>query len=145
MVEIINGFIATLVALAVSTLAPAAPAEDYVDEYDGGYYEETYYYYEPTYYGGGYDHEFKRMGVIETDDATYTWYSQRVLPGGGLTELNENGRTVDDEGFIRDGDGYIAVASSDYEVGTVVDTPFGEGKVYDGGCDSGVIDVYTDW
>lgn len=142
MVEGIFAVFSTVLALALGALYPA---DEPVDTYDEPAYYEEYDYYEPTYYGGGYDHEFKRMGVIETDDATYTWYSQRVLPGGGLTELNENGRTVDEDGFVRDGDGYIAVASSDYEVGTVVDTPFGEGKVYDGGCDSGVIDVYTDW
>ena len=131
--------IQTLLALALGSLAPAAPADEPEEYY------EDYYYEEPAYYGGGYDHDFIREGVIEQDGVEYTWYSQRVLSGGGLDELNDNGRHVDDEGFIRDGDGYIAVASSDYEVGTVVDTPFGEGKVYDSGCDSGVIDVYTDW
>ena len=106
-----------------------------------------YVYYEPTYYApsyGGEAADFMRQGVIYENDTRYTWYSQRVLQGGGLTELNENGRHVED-GFVKDGDGYIAVASSDYEIGTVVDTPFGEGKVYDTGCASGTIDVYTDF
>ena len=79
-------------------------------------------------------------------DTRYTWYSQNVLPGGGLTELNSNGRHVDEAtGFIMDGDGYIAVASSDHPHGAVVDTPWGPGKVYDEGCDSGTIDIYTDF
>lgn len=93
-----------------------------------------------------YNGNFQSAGVVYGDDGTrYTWYSQNVLPGGGLTELNENGRYVDENGYVRDGDGYIAVASSDHEQGTVLDTPFGAAKVYDSGCDSGTIDVYTDF
>lgn len=88
--------------------------------------------------------EFQWMGVVEDGETRYTWYSERVLPGGGLTELNENGRHVEG-GFVVDGDGYIAVASSDHEKGTVLDTPFGAAKVYDTGCASGTIDVYTNF
>lgn len=73
----------------------------------------------------------------------YTWYSEGVLPGYGL-EIE--GRHTDADGFVCDGDGYICVASSSLNKGAVVDTPFGrEGKVYDCGCDYGVIDVYTNW
>ena len=86
--------------------------------------------------------EFQWLGVVEDGGVTYTWYSENVLPGGGLDDLNSNGRWSDGD-FVRDGDGYIAVASSDYEKGTVVDTPWGEGKVYDTGCESGKIDIYT--
>lgn len=90
--------------------------------------------------------DFKYIGVIYGDDGTrYTWYSQNVLPGGGLTELNNNGRHVGKDNLIYDGDGYIAVASSDYAKGTIVKTPFGFGKVYDCGCDSGTIDIYTNF
>lgn len=113
--------------------------------------EAEYYYYEPVYYSAPYDTsdgisaaEFQWMGVVEEDGVRYTWYSQNVLPGGGLNELNANGRHVEN-GFVVDGDGYIAVASSDYAMGTVVDTPFGEAKVYDTGCASGTIDVYTNF
>ena len=109
--------------------------------------EEAAYYYEPVYYAPSYSGEasdFMRQGVVYDGDTRYTWYSQRILAGGGLTELNNNGRHVED-GFVKDGDGYIAVASSDYEKGTIVDTPFGQGKVYDSGCASGTIDVYTDF
>lgn len=113
--------------------------------------EMEYYYYEPVYYSAPYDTsdgisaaEFQWMGVVEEDGVRYTWYSQNVLPGGGLNELNANGRHVEN-GFVVDGDGYIAVASSDYAMGTVVDTPFGEAKVYDTGCASGTIDVYTNF
>ncbi len=89
--------------------------------------------------------DFQSRGVIYADGIKYTWYSQNVLPGNGLTELNNNGRTVNERGFVVDGDGYVAIASSDYEQGTVLDTPFGPAKVYDSGCDSGVIDIYTDF
>ena len=115
--------------------------EEYVTtEYE--YYD--YYEYIPPYDADdGIDaYEFQYLGVIEEDGVTYTYYSEQVLPGGGLTELNENGRHSED-GFVKDGDGYIAVASSEYEIGTVVDTPFGEGKVYDTGCAEGVVDIYV--
>ena len=107
-------------------------------------------YYEPTYYQAPYDTsdgisaaEFQWMGVIETEDHFYTYYSERVLPGGGLTELNSNGRHSED-GFVKDGDGYIAVASADLPMGSVVETPFGEGKVYDtGSLAPGQVDIYV--
>ena len=71
-----------------------------------------------------------------------TWYSQRVLPGGGL---HIPGRHVNAEGFVCDGDGYICLASSTYPKGTVIETSRGMGKVYDCGCAPGIIDIYTDW
>ena len=125
--------------LAMNMFFLAAPEEE---TYEDEYYEETYYEY---YYDAddGIDaYEFQYLGVIEEDGVTYTYYSENVLPGGGLTELNGNGRHSED-GFVKDGDGYIAVASSEYEIGTVVDTPFGEGKVYDTGCAEGVVDIYV--
>lgn len=96
-------------------------------------------------YSSGYTNDFKSAGVVYENGTRYTWYSQNVLPGGGLDELNSNGRHVDDDGYIRDGDGYIAVASSDHNQGDIVDTPWGQGKVYDSGCDSGTIDIYTNF
>lgn len=87
--------------------------------------------------------EFQWRGVVEDGEHFYTWYSERVLPGGGLVELNSNGRHSED-GFVKDGDGYIAVASCDYEKGTVIDTPFGQAKVYDTGyLAPGQVDVYA--
>lgn len=113
--------------------------------------EAEYYYYEPVYYSAPYDTsdgisaaEFQWMGVVEEGGVRYTWYSQNVLPGGGLNELNANGRHVEG-GFVVDGDGYIAVASSDHAMGEIVETPFGAAKVYDTGCASGTIDVYTNF
>ena len=71
-----------------------------------------------------------------------TWYSQRVLPGGGL---DIPGRHVNDEGFVCDKDGYICVASSTYPKGTIIETSRGMGKVYDSGCKPGILDVYVNW
>ena len=71
-----------------------------------------------------------------------TWYSQRVLPGGGL---DIPGRHVNEEGFVCDGDGYICVASSTYAKGTIIETSRGMGKVYDSGCKPGILDIYVDW
>lgn len=84
----------------------------------------------------------KKKGVNYYNGHRETYYSQRVLPGHGL---KIPGRHVASDGTIRDSDGYICVASSDYPKGTVVNTSLGAGKVYDSGCASGTIDLYTDW
>ena len=85
--------------------------------------------------------EFRKAGVVYQNGYRYTYYSEKVLPGKGL---NIPGR-YSDGNFVRDKDGYICVASSDLKKGTVVDTPFGKGKVYDTGCPSGTIDIYCSW
>lgn len=86
---------------------------------------------------------FKQMGVINWNGWRWTWYSQRVLPGGGL---RIPGRHVDSNGYVCDENDYICLASSSLSKGTVVSTPFGKsGKVYDSGCASNTLDVYTDW
>lgn len=81
-------------------------------------------------------------GVVYYNGHRETYYSQKVLPGGGLSIP---GRHVAEDGTIRDSDGYICVASSDLAWGTVVETSLGSAKVYDCGCASGTIDIYTDW
>ncbi len=81
-------------------------------------------------------------GVVYYNGHRETYYSQKVLPGGGLSIP---GRHVAEDGTIRDADGYICVASSDLAWGTVVETSLGTAKVYDCGCASGTIDIYTDW
>lgn len=81
-------------------------------------------------------------GVVYFNGHRETYYSQKVLPGGGL---NIPGRHIGPDGVIRDADGYICVASSDHPWGTIVETSLGTGKVYDSGCASGTIDIYTDW
>lgn len=71
-----------------------------------------------------------------------TYYSQRVLPGNGL---NIPGRHVGPDGTIRDENNYLCLASSDHPKGTILQTSLGAGIVYDTGCASGTIDIYTDW
>ncbi len=84
----------------------------------------------------------KDKGVNYFNGHRETYYSQKVLPGHGL---NIPGRHVASDGTIRDGNGYLCLASSDYPKGTMVQTSLGMGIVYDTGCASGTIDIYTDW
>lgn len=86
------------------------------------------------------------MGVINWGGYKFTYYSQSVLPGGGLSIP---GRHVNAGGFVSDGDGYIVLAAP-YGVshGSVFATPFGySGKVYDtcASCTTSPfwLDVYT--
>lgn len=122
-------------------------AEQAALEAEQAAWEEQQYYesyaYAPSY--SGYSNDFKSAGVVYDGETRYTWYSQHVLPGGGLDALNSNGRTVNADGYVVDGDGYIAVASCDYAMGEVISTPFGEAKVYDYCPTSGTVDVYTDF
>lgn len=85
--------------------------------------------------------QFRRAGVIYWGNYRWTWYSERVLAGGGLNIPNRHS----DGDFVRDGDENICLASSDLAKGTVIDTPFGKGKVYDTGCASGTVDIYVSW
>lgn len=84
------------------------------------------------------------LGVIPWNGYRFTWYSENVLPGGGL---DIEGRYSDENGYICDGNGYICLASDSLEKGTIVDTPFGkQGKVYDTGCGADdILDVYVSW
>ena len=96
--------------------------------------------------GSGYNHPFRSQGTTSDDNYKYTWYSQRALPGEGLSIP---GRHVNEDGFVCDGDGRICVAIDGMDYGTEVDTPFGKAVVYDhvspDGSRTGLIDVYTDW
>lgn len=86
--------------------------------------------------------QMKFRGVVNYAGYRYTYYSQSVLPGGGL---RIPGRHVEG-GCVVDGDGYICVASSTHSMGTIVPTPlidFPQGKVYDCGCAYGTIDLYV--
>lgn len=84
--------------------------------------------------------EFLFSGVIHWGGYKYTYYSQSVLPGGGLVIP---GRHVSAEGYVVDGDGYIALAGSAPK-GTVFPTPFGRsGKIYDRGTAGNHLDVYV--
>ena len=136
------------ILLAAALDAAVACVDIMAAEPEPEYYEPTYY--EPAYWqtvdtsDGISASEFQWLGVVEDGGVRYTWYSQNVLPGGGLAEMTANGRHVEG-GYVVDVDGYIAVASSDYENGTVIETPFGTAKVYDTGCESGTVDVYTNF
>lgn len=89
--------------------------------------------------------EFRYHGTFRWNGSKWTWYSEKVLPGGGL---NIPGRHLDEESFVCDEDDYICLAAdTEYlSKGTIVDTPFGRpGKIYDCGCAYGTIDVYVGW
>lgn len=88
--------------------------------------------------------QFRFNGVVNWGGTKFTYYSQSVLPGGGLSIP---GRHVNSAGYVSDSDGYIAVAANrSISKGTIVNTPFGyKGKVYDicAGCTPDWIDVYV--
>lgn len=82
----------------------------------------------------------QRAGVVNWSGYKFTYYSQKVLPGGGL---RIPGRHVNAGGYVADADGYIVLAN-DAPKGTVINTPFGApGKVYDRGTRGNHFDVYT--
>lgn len=81
-------------------------------------------------------------GVFHGPSGKETYYSQRVLPGGGL---NIPGRHVAGDGTIRDADGYIVIASDVLPKGSITQTSLGTGKVYDTGVGHAGVDIYTDW
>lgn len=83
---------------------------------------------------------FKSQGVIYQNGIRYTYYSSNVLYHYRTPEW-----TAGSDGIYRDSAGYIVIASSDHSQDTVVLTPFGAGKVYDSGCASGTIDIYTNF
>lgn len=85
--------------------------------------------------------DLQSSGVIYWGGWRWTWYSQNVLLGGGLSIP---GRHVDESGYVCDENDYICLAATSLSQGAVVDTPFGkQGKVYDSGCAYGTLDVYT--
>lgn len=87
--------------------------------------------------------DFMYNGVIDWNGWRYTYYSEQILPGGGL---QIPGRWSDGQ-FVRDENGYLCVACNDLEQGTYVDTPFGPAIVYDWVGDDvhGLIDIYVSW
>lgn len=88
----------------------------------------------------------KSKGVTYYNGHKETYYSQRVLSGKGLKALNNNGRHVANDGTVRDGDGYIAVACNYLPKGSKIMTSLGPGKVYDtGGMTGKWIDIYVNW
>lgn len=88
--------------------------------------------------------DFQWLGVISWGGWNWTYYLMRQYPGSTSTPCPS--RWVNDEGFVCDPDGFVILASADLAPYTEVETPFGYmGKVYDTGCASGVLDIYTDW
>lgn len=144
------------------TIPPTQEVDNYVEnendyeymsfEPEEEYEDESYYYdsekesetssstsFSMTYTSS----DFQDMGIINWGDWTWTYYSEKLLPGEGLYLP---GRNTDENGYICDGDGYLCIASSSLDWGTIVNTPFGkQGKVYDSGCASHILDVYVSW
>lgn len=113
--------------------------EEYIND------EEEEEYIEPQYSSDVYysASEFQFQGVIWYNGLKWTYYSDSVLPGEGLSIP---GRHYDSAGYICDNNDYIVLASCDYAKGTVLNTPLGkQGKIYDYCPTSGIIDVYVGW
>lgn len=84
---------------------------------------------------------FQADGVWYDENYRYTWYSSNAAYHYRTPEW-----TAGSDGVYRDSEGYVVVASSDHTQGTVIeDTPFGPAKVYDTGCASGTLDIYTNY
>ena len=84
---------------------------------------------------------FQADGVWYDENYRYTWYSSNAAYHYRTPEW-----TAGSDGIYRDAEGYVVVASSDHAQGTVIsDTPFGAAKVYDTGCASGTLDIYTNY
>lgn len=83
------------------------------------------------------NHLTNTSGSIEVFGHRETWR--------GVDSQSIPGKHTADDGTIRDKDGFIAVASRDLDLYTIVMTSLGPGKVYGYGHNSGVIDIYTNW
>lgn len=84
------------------------------------------------------------LGIIWWNGHTETYYSETVLPGGGL-EIP--GRHTTSDGLVRDEDEYICVATdwAWLPKGSVIETSLGMAKVYDTGAEFGDVDIYCNW
>ena len=83
--------------------------------------------------------DFMFRGVVYWNGYKFTYYSEKVLPGGGL---RIPGRHVNADGYVADEEGYIVLAG-DAPIGSVFETPFGyKGKIYDRGTSGNHLDVY---
>lgn len=92
-----------------------------------------------NYHSGGID--LRSAGVVNWGGYRFTWYSQNVLPGGGLSIP---GRHVNGAGFVCDGEGYI-VAATALGRGTTGDSPWGAWRSYDTGVSGNTVDLYCNW
>jgi hypothetical protein len=120
---------------------------EYAEPHEGEVYVDGYGWVELKYsepYNIQENHLTRGNGSIRCFGHRETWYSTREA-AGARTAWTIPGKHEADDGTIRDEEGYICVASSDYRKHTVVMTSVGPGKVYDCGCSHGTIDVYTTW
>lgn len=80
-------------------------------------------------------------GVIKWNNKKFTYYSERVLPGKGLKILGRH----TENGFVKDSMKYIVLAATKQQRGKIIETPFGQGKVYDvcAACAPNHYDIYT--
>lgn len=109
--------------------------------------EAAYYEYEYVDYGysGGFGgpeattlHDLVNgQGRTQGDGHTYTYYYDVY------GDLDIPGEYKDADGVSYDQDGYIVVAADGYEYGDVIDTAYGQAKVYDKGSGYGNIDIYV--
>lgn len=83
---------------------------------------------------------FARKGVIEVDECRYTYGTSREAYHPDTADWY-----LCDDGIYRTADGYIVVASKDYEKNTVIWTPFGEGIVLDACGASNLVSIYTNY
>lgn len=132
-------------AEAERVAAERAAAERAAREAQIATYTTTNYSNSVSNDGGGSSYSgssgnFKSQGVIYENGTRYTYYSSNVLYHYRTPEWNAGSDNI-----YRDLDGYVVVASNDHAQGEVVSTPFGDGKVYDSGCASGTIDIYTNF
>lgn len=88
----------------------------------------------------GSSNNFKSQGVVYSNGKRYTWYSSNVLYHYRTSEW-----TAGSDGFYRDSNGYLVVASDEYSQGSIVSTPWGDGIVLDSGAGSNTIDMYTNF
>ncbi len=122
----------------LASVSPQAPLENAERSFNGT----------PLQYDAAYEVSdvrlTKRAGRINFDNHQETYYSEKVLPGGGL---DIPGRHVAQDGTIRDELGYICVAANESYLpkGSTVMTSLGPAKVYDTGPEVGVVDIYVSW
>lgn len=85
-----------------------------------------------------YSGDFQSQGVIYQNGIRYTYYSSNVLYHYRTPEW-----TAGSDGIYRDSDGNVVVASGEYPQGSIVSTPFGQGKVYDYCGTANTVDIYV--
>ena len=128
---------------AAAEAEAAAAAEQSMQQvqqyaYTGDAYSSNDYPTSPSYSNS---RSFKSDGVWNDGNYRYTWYSSN-----NLYHYRTGEWSAGSDGIYRDSEGYVVVASSTHGQGSIIaDTPFGAAKVYDSGCASGTLDVYTNY